>query len=126
MRILLDTHALIWAFDDDKKLSAEARGRLSDRDNEILFSIVSIWEILIKVRKGRMHLDWRKLMAVASETGFRRIGVEPAHLEMLHGLPQEHGDPYDQLLIAQTLAEDAVFMSVDRKAPFYPVRVVRA
>jgi len=124
VRILLDTHALIWAFEDNPKLGAKARARITDRDNEILFSIVSIWELLIKIRKGRMHLDWRKLMAVAAETGFRRIGIEPAHFEMLHALPLEHGDPYDHLLIAQAVAEDAAFMSIDGNAPNYPVKIV--
>jgi PIN domain nuclease of toxin-antitoxin system len=124
VRILLDTHALIWAVEDNPKLGVVARQRLIDRDNDILFSIVSIWEILIKVRKQRLHLDWRKVIAVAQEAGFQRVGVEPAHMQFLHTLPLSHGDPYDHLLIAQALAEDAAFMSLDRNVPHYPVEVV--
>jgi PIN domain nuclease of toxin-antitoxin system len=126
VRILLDTHALIWAFENNPRLPDGARDRLTDPDNDILFSIVSIWEILIKLRKKRLVLDWKRLIATAQSSGFRRIGVEPVHMEFLQRLPMAHGDPYDHLLIAQARAEDAFFMTLDRAAPHYPVETIWA
>ncbi len=81
MRLLLDTHVLIWAINDDKALKRGVRDAITDLDNELLFSVVSIWEIVIKNRAGKLHLDWRKLAAAASAAGFRRVDLALSHVD---------------------------------------------
>lgn len=124
MRLLVDTHVLIWAMEDNPKLGRKTRAVLADRENEVLFSAVSIWEVLMKIRARKLLLDWRKLGAAAAEAGFRRIGLEPAHLEVLADLPDHHRDPFDHLLFAQAIAEDAHFVTADAHAGSYPLKVI--
>ncbi len=121
MRLFLDTHVLLWAIEGNRRLGPQARSAITDRDNDVLFSVVSIWELLIKIRVGKLHLDWRKLSAVASEAGFRRIGVEMAHLESLAFLPRHHGDPYDHLLLAQASVEEAILVTSDEHMTRYGI-----
>lgn len=121
MKLLLDTHVLLWAIEGNKRLGPGARAAIVDRRNDVLFSIVSIWELLIKIRVGKLHLDWRKLSAIASETGFRRIGVDMAHLETLSLLPRHHGDPYDHLLLAQASVEEATLVTSDQHMTRYGI-----
>lgn len=107
-------------------LGVKASDLLKDQRNEVLFSIVSVWELLIKARTGKLRVDHRELVAGASVTGFSLIGVELEYLDSLARLTSHHGDPFDHLLIAQAIAEGAVFMSNDRMAARYPLKVVSA
>lgn len=124
MRLLLDTNALIWAVAADPRLAKEAQGLIADRDNAVLFSVVSIWEILIKVRVGKLHLDWRKLTGAAGQAGFQRIGVDIAHMETLAALPFYHRDPYDHLILAQAITEGASLVTSDANMGLYDVPII--
>ena len=126
MRLLLDTHVLLWAIEDSPRLMPAIRAHIADQENEILFSMVSVWEAVIKIRVGKMHLDWRKLTPVALESGFRRSGVDLAHLDALAHLPRHHRDPFDHLLIAQAIAERATLVTSDGFLADYPVEMIRA
>lgn len=124
MRLLLDTHALIWAIADHPKLGKKARAVIADRNNDVLYSVVSIWEILIKVRVGKLHLDWRKLTGAAGEAGFQRIDVGTDHMEALDTLPFHHGDPFDHLILAQAIAEGARIVTSDQNMMRYDVPIM--
>ena len=87
-------------------------------------SIVSLWEITVKRRVGKMDADPIRLIDRLPSQGFDRLGIEDPHLRALDGLPAYHRDPFDHLLIAQAIAEGAAFMSRDRKADRYPVELV--
>lgn len=126
MRLLLDTNVLLWAFEGSARLKPTIRKAIEDRDNEVLTSIVSLWEVLVKIRVGKMHLDWRKLSGAIGESGFQRIGIKPEHMETLEALPRHHGDPFDHMLIAQAIAENATLVTADRHCQAYPVRVMKA
>ena len=126
MRLLLDTHVLLWAVEDSPRLKPAIRVQLVDQENEILFSMVSVWEAVIKIRVGKMHLDWRKLVPVALESGFRRIGVDLPHLEALAALPRHHRDPFDHMLVAQAIAERATLVTSHGFLADYPVEMIRA
>lgn len=123
MRLLLDTHALLWWLDDDTKLGVYARGLIQDPENEILVSVVSLWEITVKARIGKLNVTVDEVLSVLSDQGFERIGIEDAHLSALQQLPLHHRDPFDHLLIAQAISEDAIFLSEDENAPLYGVKV---
>jgi len=126
LRLLLDTHVLLWSLHRPEALSRQALELLSDSANEVLASAVSLWEMAIKKRAGKMEVDLGLVMAGVAEQGFMRLGVEDRHLQTLLGLPFHHRDPFDHLLIAQAIAEDAAFVTRDRAAARYPIIVVAA
>lgn len=124
MKFLLDTHALLWWLADDDQLGGAAREAVADPANDILISMVSLWEIVVKVRIGKLQADIEEIMSAVQREGFTVLDVGMAHLVALAGLPMHHRDPFDHLLIAQAMTEDATFMSEDRNAARYPVRTV--
>jgi PIN domain nuclease of toxin-antitoxin system len=124
MRLLLDTHALLWWLSDDDRLGQRARDLIEDPANDVLVSIVSLWEIVVKARVGKLEADLREIVNEVGRPGFELVGVTTPHLLALAELPMHHRDPFDHLLIAQAIVEDAVFVSEDRNAPRYSVRLV--
>lgn len=124
MRLLLDTNALLWWQSDDPKLGPEARDLIADPSNDILISDVSLWEIVVKVRVGKLEADIGEIVADLDPAGFARLGIGLAHLERLASLPIHHRDPFDHLLIAQAISEDVPFISGDRRLAAYPVRMI--
>ena len=124
MRLLLDTHALLWWLADNAQLGPGARDLIGDPANDILVSVVSLWEIQVKVRAGKLDADLRDILEAISAQGFELLPVAPAHLLGLADLPTHHKDPFDHLLIAQAIAEAVIFMSADRHAADYPVQVI--
>ncbi|KQU34080.1 twitching motility protein PilT [Methylobacterium sp. Leaf94] len=125
MRLLLDTHALLWWLLADPRLGQAARDMIADPANDVLVSVASLWEIQVKVRVGKLKADLDRILDAVRDQGFDIIGIAPAHLLALGDLPRHHGDPWDHLLIAQANAEGAVFVSEDRHVPAYPVAFVR-
>ena len=124
MKFLLDTHALLWWLADDDQLGSGAREAVADPANDILISMVSLWEIVVQVRVGKLQADIEEIIDAVQREGFTVLDVGMAHLVTLAGLPMHHRDPFDHLLIAQAMTEDATFMSEDRNAIRYPVRLV--
>ena len=124
MKILLDTHVLLWWLADDARLSASARAAIAAPENEVLVSVVSLWEMAVKARIGKLVADMDEILAAVAAGGFTRLGITDAHLHALMGLPAHHRDPFDHLLIAQALAEGAVFCSVDEAVGKYGVEVL--
>ena len=124
MKFLLDTHALLWWLADDDQLGSRAREVVADPANDIQISIVSLWEIVVQVRVGKLQADIEEIIDAVQREGFTVLDVGMAHLVTLAGLPMHHRDPFDHLLIAQAMTEDATFMSEDRNAIRYPVRLV--
>lgn len=124
MRLLLDTHAVLWWLEDHPRLGQHARTLLGDPDNDVLVSVVSLWEIVIKSRVGKLTADLKDVSDGITQDGFARLDVKLAHLTALAGLPMHHRDPFDHLLIAQALAEGAQLVSSDRVIRRYAVQVV--
>jgi PIN domain nuclease of toxin-antitoxin system len=115
MRILLDTHVLIWAVADAARLDARTVDELEDTANDILFSAASIWEIAIKYQLSRpdfLH-EPNEVAQAALAIGFVELPVSAAAAAMVARLPQRHRDPFDRLLIAQALAEPALLYTAD-------------
>ena len=124
MKFLLDTHALLWWLADDDQLGGAAREVIADPANDILVSVVSLWEIAVKVRIGKLQADIAEIIEAVHREGFLVLDVGMAHLVTLAGLPMHHRDPFDHLLIAQAMTEDATFMSENRNAGRYPVHTM--
>ncbi|MDO9707077.1 type II toxin-antitoxin system VapC family toxin [Paracraurococcus lichenis] len=124
MKLLLDTHVLLWWLMDDPRLGAATRGLIADPANEVWVSAGSLWEIVVKQRVGKLEGDIREIVAEVRRNGFRMLDIAPAHLAVLAGLPAHHRDPFDHLLIAQAIAEGAGFVTQDGRSGQYPVRVV--
>ena len=125
MRLLLDTHTLLWAFTASNSLSTRARRLIEDGGNEILVSAVSAWEIATKVRLGKLPTGEELI----SEFSFylAQLGVDPLPISIEHALragrlPGEHRDPFDRMLIAQAQAEDIPILSNDRIFDEYHVQ----
>ena len=104
MRLLLDTHTLLWWLNDDEKLGSRARGLIGDPANDVLVSAVSLWEITVKLRIGKLDADIEEILGILPGQGFQRLDISDAHLVALAGLPVHHRDPFDHLLLAQALA----------------------
>jgi len=115
MQVLLDTNVLLWALQDPDRLDAPALKLLTDRNNEIYFSAVSIWEISIKASLGRIDFrhDPSEVVTDAMKTGFKELPVTSLNAITVMKLPPLHKDPFDRLLLAQMYAGPYQFLTVD-------------
>ena len=124
MRILLDTHAFLWWDNDLDQLSARARNLCFDPDNTLVLSVVSVWEMQIKHQSGKLTLRASLAELVFNqqrENGIEILPVTLPHVFVLQNLPSIHKDPFDRLLIAQSIAEDIGLLSVDAIFKEYPI-----
>ncbi len=117
MKLLLDTHTLIWFLQDDPKLSLRATELIEKPDNEIFVSVVTLWEIAIKVSLGKLVLNSPFDQIFPQQlliNNFVVLPIEITHLKQLMLLPFHHGDPFDRLLIAQSMVEQLIIVGRDR------------
>ncbi|MDR1423635.1 MAG: type II toxin-antitoxin system VapC family toxin [Azoarcus sp.] len=128
MKLLLDTHLLLWAAQDSDRLSAQARGLLDSPENELLFSVASLWEIVIKRSLGRedFKVDPHLLRCGLLDNGYREMPITSAHVLGVAALAAIHKDPFDRLLVAQAEAEGITLLTADTILGRYagPVRRV--
>jgi PIN domain nuclease of toxin-antitoxin system len=115
MRVLVDTHLLLWAAARSRRLPKEARRVLEDPRNDVHYSAASLWEIAIKLglRRADFRVDLGRLRPALSEMGFRELSVTGTHAERLAALPPLHRDPFDRMLVAQSLSEPLVLLTND-------------
>lgn len=126
MLLLLDTHLLLWAAYEPEKLSAEARDRIGDESNDLLFSAASIWEVSIKsaLAKSAFSVNPRILRRGLVENGYRELPITSAHAIAVGDLPPIHQDPFDRILIAQARTEGLELLTVDAKVIAYGEPVI--
>ena len=122
MKFLLDTHLLLWAAGPLHRLSVQARQLIDDPNNELLFSSASLWEIAIKRARGRddFQVDVRLLRRGLLDNGYRELPVTGQHAVAIDGLPSLHKDPFDRMLIAQSMVEGVTLLTADRQVAQYP------
>jgi PIN domain nuclease of toxin-antitoxin system len=127
MRILLDTHILLWAVGRSGRLDAATADALSDPAHEVLFSAVSIWETAIKFRLGRpdFTVSPDAILQGALQIGFVELPISSATAATVATLPLIHRDPFDRLLVAQAIAEPAILYTADARLPAYSELVRR-
>ena len=119
MRLLLDSHALLWAILSPEKLNDRARREIANCPR-LYFSAASVWELEIKRSREKLFLpsDW---VEIAESQGFTELPVSARHARQTGQLPWHHRDPFDRILLAQAQVEGLVFASRDRFAPLYQV-----
>ena len=115
MRLLLDTHILIWALGEPKRLPKEVRAALESPANEVLFSAASIWEVAIKAQIGRANFKVApaEIAQAAVDSGFVELPVRAVHGARVSSLPLHHRDPFDRLLVAQAMTEPCRLVTAD-------------
>lgn len=127
MKLLLDTHVLIWKADAPERLTSKGRRMLSEVENVIFFTVVSLWEIGVKRGLGRrdFNFDPKILRRELLVRGFRELPLSAEHVLSIERLPKLHRDPFDRLLICQSLAEGLTLLSHDERVLQYPVNLLR-
>ena len=122
MKLLLDTHVLIWAAGFPDRLSVEARELIADTDNDLVFSAASLGEVAIKSGLGREDfiVDARLLRRGLLDNGYSELPVASEHAVAIDGLPPIHKDPFDRLLIAQAMVEGITLLTADDLVGEYP------
>jgi PIN domain nuclease of toxin-antitoxin system len=124
MRLLIDTQSFIWFFEASESLPAHVRAMMEDRENRLVVSMASFWEITIKVslQKLKLSTSIEILINKALTNGFELLPIEPAHLITLSTLYFHHKDPFDRMIIAQAISENLGVISSDGTFRLYPVK----
>lgn len=126
MKFILDTHAFIWMDTDPTKVSPRVVQVLNDTNNEIHLSVASVWEMVIKSQTGKLVLSDAIDKIIAEQMKRNPLQLLPVglpHVLALQTLPSIHKDPFDRLLVAQAMIENAILLSTDPLIRQYPVRV---
>ena len=125
MRLLLDSHTLLWALSEVPRLGVLAREAIASPDNEVFVSAVSIWELAVKREKGTL-LAPNDLATIVEQTRFTPLPLSLFHAEQAASLPMHHRDPFDRMLVAQAKAEGLTIVTQDNRIPPYGVRTLPA
>ena len=116
MRLLLDTHAFIWYTTDSSEISRKGRSLIDNGENDILLSTASVWEMAIKHSIGKLTFSMPFMEFIKQQIAFNRIDILEItfdHIEVVASLPLHHRDPFDRLIIAQSMAQQIPILSVD-------------
>jgi PIN domain nuclease of toxin-antitoxin system len=127
MKFLLDTHLLLWAAGEPKRLSKAVRSLLEDADNELLFSAASLWEVAIKSALGRkdFRVEVRLLRRGLLDNGYSELPIVSDHVVAIESLPPIHKDPFDRVLVAQATVEGITLLTNDPVVAQYPGTIRR-
>lgn len=123
MKLLLDTHVMVWWLRDNDKLGPYAKSAIADPDNNVMVSIISFWELSIKKRTGKFDDSGPLLFREALEEDFEIIGISADHLAQLEQLArlERHYDPFDHLILAQARSDGAKLLTNDKAMTLYDV-----
>jgi len=128
MKLLLDTQIFIWWADAPERLSQDMLSALENETNSLFLSVASVWEMQIKTQLGKLKLSLPLKELVESQreaNDLQLLSVELAHVLTLDALPFHHKDPFDRLLIAQSIEEDVTLVSADSKFSAYPIKLLQ-
>ena len=126
MKLLLDTHVVLWAASQPEKLSKSARNLLTTPENDLFFSVASMWEIVIKRGLGRedFKVNPRRLRKMLIANGYTELAIDAEHVFTVETLPLLHKDPFDRLLLAQARTEGMLLLTVDASVLQYQESVL--
>ena len=116
MKLLLDTHILLWAAGEPQKLPVKIRKLIEDEENTLFFSAASIWEIVMKNGLGRsdFQIEPRMFRSALMDNGYLEVPITSEHVLFVHDLPPLHKDPFDRILVAQSSIEGMALLTVDQ------------
>lgn len=123
MKLLLDTHILIWWLSEDRRLSQPETDIITDPDNLIFVSAATAWEIAVKRMIGKLEAP-DDLPAALAANNFLELPITIEHSQKLYQLPLHHNDPFDRIMVAQAMSEDLTFMTRDAKIALYEIRTI--
>ncbi len=129
MRLLLDTHTLIWFLSDDRRLSQASGALIENPENSCAISVATPWEMAIKIQLGALRLPYgagRELRRLLEANRIEILYPEPSDFDALAALPRHHGDPFDRLIAVMTEREGRTLISVDTIFDRYGVRRIAA
>lgn len=126
MKLLLDSHVILWWFAKPEELDRKALIALESVENELFVSAATWWELAIKASLRRLHFDQAAISSLLDRANTRRLAITFAHAESAAALPNHHADPFDRMLVAHALAEDLVLLTRDKELAQYGVPVLRA
>jgi PIN domain nuclease of toxin-antitoxin system len=124
---LVDTHAFLWDLLGDHRSSRRAKEIMRSDEHELVFSLVSVWEIAIKIKIGKLNAVGSSVAYIRDEMdayGMELLPIRYEHILQLENLPRHHGEPFDRLLIAQAITESIPILTHDEKFPQYPVKLI--
>jgi PIN domain nuclease of toxin-antitoxin system len=127
MKYLVDTHCFLWWLTDDSRLSAPARSAMQRTDAQVFLSVASLWEIMIKVSIGKLVFPQdarRYLSRHLTKTGIQLLPIQASHTFELASMQQIHRDPFDRMLVAQSLVEAIPIITKDEVIRRYPVKTI--
>jgi PIN domain nuclease of toxin-antitoxin system len=113
MRVLLDTHIFLWCLQDAHQLSKKARDMILTAE-QVYISSASIWEAAIKIKLKKLDVKINTLLKAIPDSGFNELPITAAHAAEVYNLPELHRDPFDRMLIAQTICEPLQFLTADK------------
>jgi|SRR5712691_1046768 len=114
MKLLLDTHVVLWWLLDDRRLSRKARSMIESLDNRIAVSAASLWETAVKEARSKTSLKAAAVLSGLKESGFDLMPITAEHAVRVSDLPPHHGDPFDRMLVAQARHEGCALVTRDR------------
>jgi PIN domain nuclease of toxin-antitoxin system len=125
MKLLIDSHVVVWWVTEPNKLTSPARAAISNPDNEVFISAASIWELGLKQAKGKLRMPegYEKLLRA---DGFSFLSITAEHATVSGTLPPHHGDPFDRILIAQAIKDSLVLVTRDAMIPLYSIPMITA
>ncbi|MBF0411740.1 MAG: type II toxin-antitoxin system VapC family toxin [Desulfamplus sp.] len=126
MNLLIDTHTLLWLFSNDDRLSQKALIAIENPNNNIFVSIAAFWEIAIKLSLFKLVLDipFERLFSESDKMDIKILNINKQHLLCLKELPFIHRDPFDRIIISQSIVEDYTLVSVDRIFNQYKIKIL--
>lgn len=126
MHILLDTHILLWYLEENENLSVYYKQQIENKHNQISVSVASLWEMTIKMSLGKLELmdDILTIEKILIRQGINIVPILARHLQQLSQLPFYHRDPFDRIIIAQSLVENMTVISVDRQFSLYSLSLL--
>jgi PIN domain nuclease of toxin-antitoxin system len=127
MKVLVDTHTFLWALLHDHRLTSKAKQILRSDEHELIFSLVSLWEIAIKIKTGKLNTIGSSVAYIRDEMnayGMQLLPIRYEHILQLESLPHHHSDPFDRLLIAQAITESLPILTSDKAFKDYAVKLI--
>ena len=123
MKYLLDTHVVLWVAENSPLLSDKVKSIILDKNSEKYVSIVSAWEVSIKLGTDKLHLDGglSEFFRMIDDNGFFSLSLEREYLQLIPNLPNHHKDPFDRLLVATVMAENMILITIDENIHNYDV-----